>query len=83
MQPIVKNLILTCGQSDREQFCLGLLNTKNEITVLNIVSTGTVSLAPFCPREVLKPAILANASTLILAHNTHRETHNPRQKTFP
>lgn len=68
-QPIVKNLIKTYGQSDREQFCVILLNTKNEITGLNIVSTGTVSSAPVCPREVLKPAILANSSALILAHN--------------
>ena len=68
-QPILKNLVHTYGQSDREQFCIILLNTKNEITGLNIVSTGSVSSAPVCPREVLKPAILANASALILAHN--------------
>lgn len=68
-QPVVKDLIRTYGQSDREQFCVILLNTKNEITGLNIVSTGTVSSALVCPREVLKPAILANASALILAHN--------------
>jgi len=30
---------------------------------------GALSAAPVHPREVLKPAILANASAMILAHN--------------
>ncbi|MFH1982985.1 MAG: JAB domain-containing protein [Pseudomonadota bacterium] len=68
-QPIVKNLIETHGQSDREQFCVLMLNTKNAIIGVNIVSTGGVSSAPVSPREVMKPAILANASALLLAHN--------------
>ena len=68
-QPIIRKLIETHGQSDREQFCVILLNAKNEIIGLNIVSTGSVSSAQVCPREVLKPAILASASALILSHN--------------
>ena len=68
-QPIIRKLIETHGQSDREQFCVLLLNAKNEIVGLNIVSTGTVSAAQVCPREVLKPAILASSSAIILSHN--------------
>jgi DNA repair protein RadC len=68
-QPILRKLIETYGQSDREQFCVLLLNSKNEIIGLNIVSTGTLSSAPVHPREVLKPAILANAGAMILCHN--------------
>ena len=68
-QPLIKKLIVSQGQPDREQFCVILLNSKNEIIGLNIVSTGNLSSAPVHPREVLKPAILSNASALILSHN--------------
>jgi len=48
-----------------------LLSDRNpvEIIGLNIVSTGTVTSAQVSPREGLKPAILANASAMILSHN--------------
>jgi len=68
-QPLIKSLIETHGQSDREQFCVLMLNAKNEIIGLNIVSTGDVSSATVTPRELLKPAILTNSSALILGHN--------------
>ena len=68
-QSIIRKLIKTYGQSDREQFCVVLLNTKNAFIGLNIVSTGAVSYAHVSPREVLKPAILANAAAMILSHN--------------
>jgi len=68
-QEVLRRLIETHGQPDREQFCIILLNTKNRIIGLNIVSTGDLSSATVHPREVLKPAILANAASLILAHN--------------
>ena len=64
-----QKLIRTRGQPDREQFCVILLNAKNEITGINIVSTGSVSSTPVHPREVFKPAILTNSSALILCHN--------------
>ena len=68
-QALIQNLILTKGQPDREQFVVALLNAKNEMTGLNIVSVGALSSAPVHPREVLKPAILANSAAMILAHN--------------
>ena len=46
-----------------------LLNSKNEIIGLNIVSTGDLSSAKVHPREVLKPAILSNSAAMILSHN--------------
>ena len=67
--PLIKSLIEIHGQSDREQFCVLMLNAKNEIIGLNIVSTGDVSSATVTPRELLKPAILTNSSALILGHN--------------
>ena len=68
-QSIVRTLIETQGQSDREQFVVIMLNAKNEIIGVNIVSTGTISSAQVYPREVMKPAIIANAVAIILAHN--------------
>jgi DNA repair protein RadC len=77
---ITRKLIKTYGQSDREQFCVVLLNTKNEVIGLNIVSTGAVSYAHVHPREVLKPAILANAAAMILCHNHPSGDVSPSQE---
>lgn len=79
-QSIIRKLIKTHGQSDREQFCVVLLNNKNEVIGLNIVSIGSVSVAYVCPREVLKPAILVSASALILAHNHPSEDVSPSRE---
>jgi DNA repair protein RadC len=79
-QTIIRKLIETCGQSDREQFCVVLLNNKNEVIGLNIVSIGAVSYAPVHPREVLKPAILASATGMILAHNHPSEDISPSRE---
>jgi DNA repair protein RadC len=68
-QPIIRKLIEEHGNSDREQFCILMLNAKNVIIGLNIVSTGTVTSAQVCPREVLKPAIIASASAILISHN--------------
>ncbi len=68
-QKVIQNLIEAQGQPDREQFCVLLLNTKNKMIGLNIVSTGCLSSATVHPREVLKPAILANAGAMVLCHN--------------
>jgi len=68
-QALIQNLMLTRGQPDREQFVVALLNAKNEMIGLNIVSVGALSSAPVHPREVLKPAILANSAAIILCHN--------------
>lgn len=68
-QGIIQRLIEAQGQPDREQFCVLLLDAKNRIIGLNIVSIGCLSSATVHPREVLKPAILANASSMVLCHN--------------
>ena len=79
-QTIIRKLIKTYGQSDREQFCVVLLNNKNEVIGLNIVSTGAVSYAHVHPREVLKPAILASATAMILCHNHPSEDVSPSRE---
>ena len=68
-QKCLQDLINKMGQPDREQFCVLMLNAKNVTIGMNICSVGGLSSAPVYPRDVLKPAILANAAALILAHN--------------
>lgn len=55
--------------ADREYFILMCLNTKNMINAINVVSVGTLNSAQVHPREVFKPAILANAASVIVGHN--------------
>jgi len=54
--------------ADREIFCVMMLDGRNHIIGLNTVSIGTLSAAIVHPREVFKPAILANSHSLILIH---------------
>jgi DNA repair protein RadC len=54
---------------DREVFAVLMLDTKNRLIGLNIVSIGTLDTTLVSPREVFKVALLANAASLILAHN--------------
>ena len=54
---------------DREVFAVLMLDTKNRFIGLNTVSIGTLDSALVSPREVFKVALLANAASLILAHN--------------
>lgn len=56
-------------ESDREQMIAVLVDTKNGVIGLHVVSVGDLSSAVVHPREVFKAAILANAASLILAHN--------------
>lgn len=55
--------------SDREMFLVASLNTKNEPTQIEVVSIGSLNSSIVHPREVFKSAIIANASSIICAHN--------------
>lgn len=54
---------------DREHFVALLLNTKTQIIGINTVHIGSLAATVVHPREVFKPAILANAGSIIVAHN--------------
>ncbi|WDN91035.1 DNA repair protein RadC (plasmid) [Desulfosarcina sp. BuS5] len=66
---IIRKTITECGQSDREQMIVLMLDIKNRIIGTNIVSIGSVSSSIVCLRELFKPVILANSVALIVAHN--------------
>ena len=55
--------------ADREHFALLLLDTRNRLIGLSTVSVGDLSSTLVHPREVFKPALLANAASVLLAHN--------------
>jgi DNA repair protein RadC len=54
---------------DREHFVVLLLDRKNTLIGINTVSVGSLTASVVHPREVMKPAILANAAALICGHN--------------
>jgi DNA repair protein RadC len=53
---------------DREHFLTLLLTTKNGIVGVNTTSIGTLNSSLVHPREVFKPAIIANSAAVILVH---------------
>lgn len=55
--------------ADREHFVILCLDVKNRVRAINTVSVGTVHEALVHPREVFKPAILANSAGVIVGHN--------------
>ncbi len=65
--------------ADREHFVVIMLDTKNQVIGINTVAIGVLSSCPIHPREVFKPAILANAAGIILLHNHPSGDPNPSQ----
>ena len=58
-----------CEQADREEFIAVFLDGKNRLIGFNVVSVGSLTASLVHPREVFKPAILANAAALVVVHN--------------
>ena len=52
-----------------ERFIALALNTKNHVTAVLPVSSGSLNASIVHPRELFQRAILANAASLILCHN--------------
>lgn len=52
-----------------ESFQVLLLNTRRRLIRIDKISQGTLDTILVHPREVFKPAIAANASAIVLAHN--------------
>ncbi len=55
--------------ADREHFVALTLDTKHKVTSIHTVSIGSLDASIVHPREVLKPAILGNASGVLVGHN--------------
>ncbi len=53
----------------REHFALVLLNTKNHLLRIELISIGSLDSTVVHPREVFQKAIRASSSAIILVHN--------------
>jgi len=65
---IVKNVI-RANEYAEENLWMITLNTKNEISGIFTVSTGSLNTSIVHPREVFKRAMLQNAASIIICHN--------------
>src|SRR5512138_3638129 len=59
----------TIGKADREAFVVLYLDPKNQLIAAELQSVGDVDSAAVYPRQVMKSALLNNASALIFGHN--------------
>jgi DNA repair protein RadC len=55
--------------TDREHFVVLFLDSHSAVIGIHTVSVGTLTESLVHPREVFKGAILANAASIICAHN--------------
>ncbi|WP_240376104.1 JAB domain-containing protein [Bacillus piscicola] len=68
------------GEVDREHFVVIALDTKNQPTSINTCHIGSLNASIVHPREVMKPAILSNAASVILGHNHPSGHPEPSQE---
>ena len=54
---------------DRENFNVVMLNTKNHVLGVEVISVGSLNASLVHPRELFKRAILKSAAGVILVHN--------------
>lgn len=57
------------GNKDREHCLAIMLDTKHRVIEVATVSIGNVDHTFMSPREILRDALLVNASAIILGHN--------------
>jgi len=65
----IAGLVRDIADQDREHFAVLLLNAKNRVLGIDVVSVGTLDASLVHPREVFKAAILANAASVVICHN--------------
>lgn len=53
----------------REHFLVLLLNARHECVAVETISIGSLNASIVHPREVFRPAVLAAAASIIVAHN--------------
>jgi len=61
--------LFTSNDNDKEKLYVIILNIKNKVIGYSLVSMGSLTASIVHPREVLKPAILASAASIIIIHN--------------
>jgi DNA repair protein RadC len=75
---LIRKIIQELGQTDRENVVVAMLNSKNKVVGVNLVSIGTISSSYLEPREVMKTAInTPGCSAIIVGHNHPSGECNP------
>ncbi len=69
----------TMAERDIEEFRVIFLNRKNAIIADEKLSEGTIDHTPVYPREILRKAIMHNASGIVIAHNHPSGDPKPSQ----
>lgn len=64
-------------RDEKERFICILLDTKNKIIGIDLVSIGTLNSSLVHPRELFRKAILAGANSIIIAHNHPSNSLDP------
>jgi len=62
-------LLSSLGTKDREHLVGLFLNVRHQVIRRRTIAIGSLTGVEVHPREVFKPAILASAAAIILAHN--------------
>src|SRR5207253_3642852 len=68
------------ADTDREMFVVMLLDRKNRLIGLNLVSLGSLTASIVHPRGVFKPVLLSNACSVILSHKHPSRDPLPSQE---
>jgi DNA repair protein RadC len=63
--------------SERECFCILLLNARHLTIGFHVCSVGTLNSAPVAPASIFRPALAVGAHALVLAH------HHPSGNATP
>ena len=73
------NAVKDYGRADRECFLVLFLNAANILIDCEPISVGCVDAAAVYRREVIRSALLHNASAIIIAHNHPSNDLTPSQ----
>jgi DNA repair protein RadC len=68
-EDVAEFLRIQLGANQRECLMILCLNDAKRLVHHDIVIEGTVNKAPFYPREIIKTALIHNATGLIMVHN--------------
>lgn len=68
-EDVAEFLRVHLGANQRECLMILCLNDANRLVHHDTVIEGTINRAPFYPREVIKTALIHNATGLIMVHN--------------
>jgi len=72
--------VIKASEYPEENLWMITLDTKNNITGIFTVSTGSLNASIVHPREVFKRAVLQNAASIIICHNHPSGDVTPSQE---